>query len=258
VESDTELSAEDDFERVMLAGMGGHERSHQKLVGPSGLGTPCPKKLAYLLAQAVAAPRPESQWRQTVGTAVHSWVEDKFIKYGRGKWLTERKVTVGELVTTNGTTVIQGTADLFYIPKGTVVDVKVPGPQSIKDKRKDGPGQGYRVQGHLYGLGYQNEGYEVRAVAVAALPSAGEFRERLWMEEPFNPAIAEAALRRASKILQAIEDNGLEHTLNRLPAVDDFCRRCPFASPSPQKGRPTCPTAKPHTPATSVKGLLGK
>lgn len=256
MDSPDELSAEEDFERVMLAGMGGHERSHQKLIGPSGLGTPCPKKLAYLLAQAVTLPRPESQWRQTVGTAVHSWAEDKFVKYGRGKWLTERKVTVGELVTTNGTTLIQGTADLFYVPTGTVVDIKVPGPQSIKDKRKEGPGQSYRVQGHLYGLGYQNEGYKVRAVAVSALPAAGEFRERLWMEEPFDPRIAQAALNRASRILQAIEDDGLESVLERLKAVDDFCRRCPFASP--QKDRPTCPTANPTTPATSVRGLLRK
>jgi hypothetical protein len=238
-----ELSAEEDFERVMLAGMAGHKRSHQRLIGPSGLGTPCPKKLAYLLAQVEGTPRPESQWRQTVGTSVHTWAEGKFNQFGPD-WITERRVHVGDLVTTNGTTEIWGTADLFHKPSGTVVDIKVPGPQSIKDKRKDGPGQGYRVQGHLYGCGYVDLGFEVRSVVVAALPAAGEFRERLWMEEPFNPAIAEAALRRASKILQAIEDNGLEHTLNRLPAVDDYCRRCP--------------TAKPTTPATSVKGLLGK
>lgn len=251
-----ELSAEEHFERVVLSGMAGHKRSQQRLIGPSGLGTPCPKKLAFLLAQVDGQARPESQWRQTVGTSVHSWAEDKFNELGEGLWLTERRVTVGELVTTNGRTTIQGTADLFHVPSGTVVDIKVPGPNTLKDKRANGPGQTYRVQGQLYGVGYQNAGYKVNAVAVVALPAAGEFRERVWMEEPFNPRVAEAALNRASKVLQAIEDNGLDHTLGRLKAVDDYCRRCPFARPG--AGRPTCPTANPTTQATTVKGLLRK
>lgn len=256
MDDDSSLSAEEHFEKTVLAGMAGHERSHQKLIGPSGLGTPCPRKLAYLLAQVDDVQKPETQHRQTVGVGYHAWAERTFIKHGKGLWLTERRVHVGDIVTSNGTTEIWGTADLFHIPSGTVVDIKVPGPQSIKDKKKHGPGQGYRVQGHLYGAGYQREGFMVKAVAVIAMPAAGEFRERLWMEEPYNPAIAESALKRASRVLQAIEDDGLPATLDRLKPVDDFCRRCPFAMPA--AGRPTCPTANPSTPAASVADLLRK
>jgi hypothetical protein len=251
---DTSLSAEDHFTKTVLAGMAGHERSQQKLIGPSGLGTPCPRKLAYQLAQADDRQKPETQHRQTVGVGYHAWAEDKFIRYGEGLWLTERKVMVGKLVTTNGETEIWGTADLFHVPSGTVVDIKVPGPGSIKEKKTHGPGQTYRVQGQLYGAGYENEGFAVNAVAVVAMPAAGEFRERLWFEEPYNPAVAQAALNRASRVLQAVEDDGLPATLERLKTVDDFCRRCPFATPAP--GRPTCPTANPTVTATTVAGLL--
>jgi hypothetical protein len=248
--------AEEDFADTFLAGISGHARSHQRRIGPSGIGTPCPRKLAYQLAESETDRRPHTELRQTVGTAVHSWVEGRFQEHGGGRWLTETKVYVGDLVTPSGTTRIDGTSDLYHVPTATVVDLKVPGAEGVKKLRLHGLGQTYRVQGHLYGCGYANLGYPVRAVAVIAVPAAGEWRDRVWCEEPFNPRIAQAGLDRASKVLGHIEKHGLDATLEKLKPVNDFCRRCEFARPA--TGRGACPTATPQSSSNSLKDLLKK
>lgn len=255
-EPEPELDAEESFTQVMLAGIRGHARSQQRLIGPSGVGTPCPRKLAYMLAQADPDRRPHTEWRQTVGTGVHSWVENTFGTWGKRDWLTETKVYVGDIVTPHGITKIHGTSDLFHIPTGTVVDLKVPGSEGLKKMRLHGPGQTYRVQSHLYGCGYVDKGYEVKKVAIAAMPAAGEFKDRVWYEEDFNPQIAQAGLARAGRLLAHIEKHGLEATLEKLKPFDDFCRKCEFARPG--KDRPTCPTATPRNEATTLAELLRK
>jgi hypothetical protein len=144
------------------------------------------------------------------------------------------------------------------LPDDTVADIKVPGSEGLKKMRKDGPGQGYKVQGQLYGVGYRNMGLRPKTVAIAAMPAAGEWRDRVWLEEPFDERVAVAALKRAGKVMQAIEEDGLEETLGRLRPVDDYCRKCDFARPAP--GRPTCPTATPgkNDAPVDLRDLLGK
>lgn len=247
---------EESFEQIMLRGIKGHARSQQRIIGPSGVGTPCPRKLAYQLAQADPARRPETEWRQTVGTATHKWVEETFIEHGAGIWLTETRVYVGDLVTPRGTVQIWGTSDLFHVPSGTVVDLKVPGSTGLKKMRQHGIGQTYRVQSHLYGQGYANKGYEVNHVAVIAMPAAGEFKDRVWHSEPFNPKIAQAGLDRASRILAHVEKAGLEATLEKLKKIDDYCARCEFSRPG--NDRPTCPTATPRQPTGTLAEMMAK
>lgn len=251
---DDELSAEDSFEQVMLAGISGHARSQQRVIGPSGIGTPCPMKLAYQLAQADPARLPHTEWRQTVGTGVHSWAENAFNTWGKGRWLTETRVYVGDIVTPRTRLEIWGTSDLFHIPTGTVVDLKVPGNEGLKKMRQHGIGQTYHVQSQLYGCGYANKGFEVKRVAIAAMPAAGEFRDRVWVEHDFNPKVAQAGLDRASRVLAHIERHGLEATLAKMKPVDDYCRKCEFARPG--KDRPTCPTFTPRPPAAGSLGEL--
>lgn len=245
---------QDSFDRVFLAGVAGHARSQQRKIGPSGLGTPCPRKLAYQLAQMMAKRHPESELRQTIGTATHSWVENTFTQFGGGDWLTETRVSVGSLTPDSGEVEIEGTSDLYHIPSKTVVDLKVPGVNSCKNMKLHGMSQTYLVQLMLYGQGYRNLGYEVQRVALAAVPAGGEWKDRVWLEADFDEKIVKAALARATKILNAIEKIGFDTTLSKLEPVDDYCRRCEWARPA--DGYPVCQTVNERKIATNMRELL--
>lgn len=228
-----------ELERVILSGIAGHERSQQRLIGPSSLGTPCKRELAFKLMSPEPGESPTTQWRQTVGTAVHEKLERIFNASESGA-LTETRVNVGEVyLPGKGMVEISGTADLFY--KETVVDFKVPGITSLRNKRKNGPGQQYRLQSHLYGRGFIRAGYDVKRVAILALPNSGEWRDRWWWWEPYREDLAIKALERAIKIGKAIDEFGLEAVIEALEPVDNYCHRCPFGLPG--SGMPQCETA---------------
>lgn len=182
-------------------------RSLQRMVGPSQLGNPCDHCLACQLA-AVPYTAPEgATWLPFIGTAVHQALAD--VVDGLGKSTTartgrpyrirvEERVTVGDV---DGQPVT-GSTDLFDTVSGTVFDWKIVGENKLRSVKANGPGEQYRAQAHLYGQGWVNAGFEVEAVAVVFLPrnaATGFDGGVLWME-PFEPAVAVAALDRATRL----------------------------------------------------------
>lgn len=230
-------------EDMILAEIRGHERSAQRLIGPSGLGTPCATELAYMLTSPDTQEDPREQWRQTVGVAVHNKLDGAATREpGYGKDLfPENRVNVGEVwIPGQGMTEIWGTADLYV--DGVIVDYKVPGITAIKNARKTGlPSSQYIFQKHLYGRGYVRAGYPVTDVAILMLPNSGEWRDRFWWSEPYDESKALRALARATKYGKAIDEFGLDAVLELAPRVDNYCHRCAFALPSDDW--PQCPTA---------------
>ena len=97
-------------------------RSLQTAVGPSQLGNPCDHCLtAALVGWAKAT---DEAWLPLIGTAVHALLlEGEAAAFTSPEWLTEYGVTVGQV---DGIEV-SGTADLFHVLSGTVVDLKVVG-----------------------------------------------------------------------------------------------------------------------------------
>lgn len=73
---DFEFDLWDEMRAIIAARVAGHERSQQTEIGPSGLGTPCVRKLAHRLANTPTAGVPDVPWRPTVGTAVHTWLKE--------------------------------------------------------------------------------------------------------------------------------------------------------------------------------------
>lgn len=230
-------------EGFILDEIRGHERSQQQMIGPSGLGTPCPSELAYQLTSPDTQEDPRESWRQTVGVAVHDKMERAARKapgYGKDIFV-ERKVNVGEVwIPGQGMTDIWGTADLYV--DGIVVDYKIPGVTTIRGAHKDGkPAPQYIFQDHLYGRGYARAGLPVTDVAILMLPNSGEWRDRFWWSEPYDESKALRALARATKYGKAIEEFGLEAVLTQTPRINNYCHRCAFALPSDEW--PQCPTA---------------
>lgn len=233
-------------------------RSQQQVIGPSELGTPCTRKLAYKLAQHPAAADVEQSWRATVGTAVHAWLEEVFgrvlLPDGEPRYLVEQRVCVGQI----GGQDIYGTADLYDKATCTVIDWKVPGPSSLKRMRARGVGDTYRVQRNLYGLGVAIAGHRVEYVANALLPSAGDLSDAVLDVEPFTPLIAIDALKRANAIADATNLVGLAAVLDGTTAVDDYCRSCPWLRRGSEDLTTGCPGVTPSSSDTTrqLSGLI--
>jgi hypothetical protein len=214
----------------------GHGRSQQKAVGPSEVGVECPRQLA---AKIAGAPRTNPQGDSLpawLGTAGHSAMELAFIAENERlmfnqeapRWITERRLEIAPG--------LAGTADLFDVRDGRVVDFKFPGATAFSGYKKNGPSEVYRQQSHLYGLGYANAGFEVREVSVWFIPRSSSFAKSFVWSEPFDEGLALAAVDRLDRIRNAVDLIGAvdDHAqLDRVPAKPGKdCRFCPFAGKS--------------------------
>lgn len=203
-------------------------RSLQTAVGPSQLGSPCDH---CLTAALVGWPKQDDEaWLPLIGTAVHALLlEDDesegaatWLKgaWSGGDWIKEQGVGVGEIAGV----AVWGSADLFHVPSGTVIDLKVVGASTLNEAKRHGPSQTYRVQTQLYGRGFQRAGYDVRQVCIAYLPrNSMRLSDAHFDIRPYDESIAVAALERAQSLLhmaKAIEAIS-------VAARDDFIDQLP-------------------------------
>ena len=227
-----------------------HPRSQQKRIGPSEVGNPCDRRIGYKLLGQPERERGDA-WKPTVGTAVHEWIEraldddDARLLAAMGwppgvaddtlTWLTEATVTVGYLA--DGTA-ITGSAAAYHRPSRTVIDHKIVGVASLRDKKANGPGQQYRWQVHLYGAGLVMAGTPVEHVAINFLPQNGNLSDGWWWSEPFDMAIAAQAIVRLRAIEAHVRTTG---SVEGLPAVEAWCNFCPFHAPAATNLQAGCP-----------------
>ncbi|MGK9222041.1 MULTISPECIES: hypothetical protein [unclassified Microbacterium] len=225
------MNLEDHLFSVVRAAISAHPRSLQKRIGPSEIGKPCDRWMLRKLA-GVEEPERGPAWKPAIGTAMHAQLEEWFDAANRGggdventEWVTEWEVNVGRI----GDTDITGHSDLFHVPTGTVIDWKVVGARQLAKYRLHGPSEQYRVQAHLYGRGFTNDGGwgPCREVAIAFLPRDGELHQAYFWHEPFNPHLALEALARANRLWALLQVVGLDAALATKPLCDDqWCSFC--------------------------------
>ena len=223
---------EQDYLSVITSAIHAHPRSQQAEIGPSEIGHPCARRIAYKLSG-----RPEAagkvNWKATVGTALHAWLEAAFdadnmswvLGHGAERWLVETRVTVGQ---DGRGRPVTGSCDLYDRATRTVIDHKTVGPTQLTDYRRHGPSQQYRVQANLYGLGWLNVGQPVEHVAIAFLPRSGDLSEAYVWRAPFDPQMGLDALQRLAGIQLALDTLGLPTAAAALPTADAWCHLCPF------------------------------
>lgn len=240
---------------VIADALANSPRSRQAAIGPSELGTPCVRRLAYRLAAVPKVNDSRVAWKPAVGTAVHAFVEDIFIAANAGnpraRWLVETRVDVGQVA---GAT-ITGSADLYDLVTGTVIDLKVVGTASLRAKRAaNHPGDQYRAQLHLYGRGFARRGLPVTSVAILAVPQNGELTERWWWTEPYDEQVALATLARADSAAALVTAGGAAAAA-ALPTADAWCSYCPWHLPAATDHTEACPghKAKASTTPTQPK-----
>lgn len=210
-------------------------RSLQKRIGPSEIGTPCDHCLAAKLAGWEATEK-DVPWLPFVGTSVHTAIEEHFLNYEIHRnainttglrYLTEHRTMVGHI---DGQP-IHGSVDLVDLAAGMTVDWKIVGTTTLRNA-KTGPSDVYRAQAHLYAKGLNDEGFDIRHVAIAFLPrNAISLAQAVWWTEPHDRAIAENALIRANRFalniraLRTISQEQLDGWITNLPRHEG-CRDC--------------------------------
>lgn len=230
----------DAFREGILAG---DIRGRQKEIGPSGLGHPCSRSIAYLLADVPPTGNQATPWRQAVGTAMHErgalWAHQANTVRGT-RWLTDLRVDVGELYPGRR---ITGTLDFLDVMTGTVVDLKVPGTTAMKTYAKNKPeSPQYRVQVHTYGRGVMRAGFLPSWVAVLRVSPARELAESIYKVEPFNEQVAVDALTRVGGIARMVDALGARAAA-ALPPTDHYCTRCDWFQPGATDLTAGCPGA---------------
>lgn len=240
-------------------------RSLQRRIGPSELGVPCDRRLAYKLGGVDEINDRGVAWKPYVGTAVHEQVANVMAKIEvdrtdglSQRWHVEERVSVGEI---NGVE-ITGSTDLYDAWNGGVWDHKFTTKNKIRETYKPhGPGEQYRVQAHTYGRGWLRAGYAVRTVGIIFWTRDGEFADRYVWHEPFDEQVAIDALARADGIARAIEALGPDFAIAASPTGDAYCNFCPWfrrSSTDLTRGCPGHPrdTESTGTPASSLTALI--
>jgi hypothetical protein len=209
-------------------------RSRQRTIGPSELGEPCLRRLAYRLLDLPRTNTGSDPWKPFVGTAVHAALAPIFeadnTRLGRTRWLVETRVAAQHVPAGSGT------ADLFDTDTGTVIDWKIIGETSMRNYRKNGAPDRYRTQLHTYGLGFTRAGHDVRHVAMVCLPQSGYLGGHYTWSQPYDETVAVAALRRLNDLTLSAAALDVETHPDRLvhiPALPSHaCVFCPWFTPS--------------------------
>lgn len=219
-------------------------RSLQIALGPSEIGEPCARRLAYRLLDEPRTNTGRDPWAAIVGTSVHAWLADAFTeanrRLGRIRYLIEQRVEVR--------TGLEGSCDLYDFDRATAIDHKIVGPTKLREYRINGPTEQYRVQAHAYGMAYTRLGLPVHHVALAFYPRSSDLSDLHIWSEPYNPHIITTALAKHDTLLELICALDLEHHIERYRKIPTtpghHCNYCPWLKPGPDTGK-GCPGTAP-------------
>jgi hypothetical protein len=180
-------------------------RGEQVPVGPSEIGTPCDRELAYRIAGVKGVQNPDPL-PAIIGTATHTWMQetmDEFEKvHGLKRFKTEMKVSPDVVIPS-------GTTDVYWQERALVLDWKFPGTDAMSKLRKEGFSNRYLVQLMLYGKGHLNAGRPVTHVGIVAMSRGGWLRD-MWVKiVPYDESVAQAAIQRVYNLGNLVYEAGI-------------------------------------------------
>ncbi|MFG2618050.1 hypothetical protein ACGFXC_10520 [Streptomyces sp. NPDC048507] len=213
------------LEDLFLSADSQSDRSRQRAIGPSEVGDDCARRLRYKVIGTPPVRQDQDSWAAILGTSAHLWIAEVFRQrnrtLGRERYLIEHRVTVRPGMT--------GQVDLYDKATATAYDWKLVGPETLRSYGTQGPPNRYLVQGQLYGRGLQNEGLEVRKIAIVVLPRAAKIRDKaqIWSYAP-DQDVVDASLARLDEIAGLPAGTPMDV----IPATaQSECRWCPWFDP---------------------------
>lgn len=223
-------------------------RSLQLDLGPSEVGHPCQRKLAYLMTRERGGFRGHNHFADPlpaiVGTAMHTWLEEALRaanrRLGRTRWIPEQRLQIRDAQGDyNG---LYGTCDFYDLDTASVLDWKVRGKSAFEHTIRHGPQRASRGQVACYGYGYERLGLPVKYVGIVTIPRAGSLRKTdLWRTD-YDRTEAERVFARIDAtraLIQALDLPNRRENFRVIPIEPgDDCRLCPFWSPAPDPTDP--------------------
>lgn len=220
-------------------------RSLQKHLGPSEIGSPCDRQLAYKLAGAEEVNQVADPWFPIIGTAVHALMADAVAWYngylGRAanpRFLAERRVYADAEDDGYSTS---GSSDVYDVDFARVVDWKIVGVTTMRKVEAGNTplekvGLQYAVQGMTYGKGWEQAGYPVKSVLIAFLPRSNFLNKMKLVELPYDRSLADEAQARVARL------DSLRQFLSPEQFPAGGCTVwCPFYVPKVPLGSKSCP-----------------
>lgn len=231
--------------RVLARHDASRPRSTQAQLGPSQIGEPCDRALAYRAFGIPPARGEGLKWAPLLGTWAHAGIATALAeenrRLSRERYLIERRVVVSESLG------ITGNCDAYDTDRDEVIDWKLVGMTALKRYAAHGPGEVYRVQAHLYGLGWTNQGLNPASVRVVFLPKwSACITDGLEWAEPYNHVIADDALRRLQRVIflgstVALDQEPRNFALIPGDDTGEACTYCNWRRPGGPADATGCP-----------------
>jgi len=237
----------DEVAEIIRYGDSQRPRSQQQAPGPSTLGNTCDRALAYNARRTRGVSKVSDPLMAIIGTAMHAWMEYAVDlwnkKLGYERYLTERKVRFQYPDGTEGS----GTADCFDTDPNRlmVMDWKILGKDSLATIKRGKPSEAYQTQTQLYGLGYANEGYDVKQVCLVGIPRSGRLSEIAVWRVDYDPKVAQTALERYESLAKLPDQLKVEEDETRwgwIPTgANPPCHFCKYFRPGEPISSTGCP-----------------
>jgi hypothetical protein len=223
---------------VICAKSNNNPRSKVVRIGPSEIGDPCLRKLSYKLMEVPKTNSFSDPWPSVSGTAIHAWLAEAFeADNADADWLIEHRVEVRPG--------LSGTLDLFDRTNGIVIDHKCVGATSMKARKADGPTEQQVIQLNIYGYGLEQQGHEVKQIALAFYPLGGMLTGmHTWVGDYDKDVAIEAMLRLDSTIelLAMLDPEEHPERWELVPAsTSRLCTYCPWFMPGSDNLAIGCP-----------------
>ena len=239
------------------------DRSQQKAIGPSEVGEPCERQLTYKILDWPESNNDRDPIAAIIGTGFHLWIGEKFeirnaaLGGQPARYKVETRVTV--LDSPIETARLTGSADLYDRLLRANLDWKLVGASSHDKYRRQGPGEKYRIQAHLYGLGQENAGENVDRVVIVFIARYHELKVHVW-SEPYDRTVAETALARLARIRDRAQELELDfhpERWNQIPIPEKpNCRFCPYVKPGSTDLSQGCPGGQSANAGASLQALI--
>ncbi|WP_066360302.1 hypothetical protein [Herbidospora mongoliensis] len=224
----------DEIDALIVDSINNQPRTLQTRIGPSEMGIPCDLRLGYKLAGTPPVNTSDRvAWKPWLGTQAHEGMamimqaanaRYPLTERGDHRFLVEYRVDVG---TINGTD-IDGQCDLYL--DGVVWDWKFTAGKKLREYKKNGPGEQYRRQAHVYALGWARKGYPVTDVVIYFFPRDQEFQQRYPWTEPYDEQLALDTIAKVDGIAKLVGALG-PGALPLLKTGDAYCSYCPWFKP---------------------------